>query len=216
GEEYYRYRESTGDFKTEVKVLYRLLKPGTDSKILEIGCGGGALLALLESKGHIATGVDIYEDAVKLAIKNTMGCDVVRCDAIELPFEDSSFDRILSHHVLEHLHDLPKALLEWRRVLKPGGIIAVCTPNNLYPRPDIFDDPSHVKIYSRPELAGVFAEAGFELLSSSTIFPHLAKGRISVRIGVPLYKLFIYLPYFREHGRSILLSARKPPGQRDG
>ncbi|MBN2167833.1 MAG: class I SAM-dependent methyltransferase [Actinobacteria bacterium] len=212
GEEYYRYRESTRDFKTEVKVLYRLLKPDTNSRILEIGCGGGALLAYLEKKGHVAVGIDIYDEAVKLAIKNTMGCEVVRCDAVDLPFDDSSFDRILNHHVLEHLHDLTEALCEWRRVLKPGGIIAVCTPNNLYPRPHMFDDPSHVRIYTRPELVRIFENAGFEPLKSLTIFPHLLKGKISVKIGVPLYRPFTHLPYFREHGRSIVLSAVKPSG----
>lgn len=131
---------------------------------------------------------------------------------MDLPFEDSSFDRVLSHHVIEHMQDLPSALREWRRVLKDDGVMAVCTPNNLYPRPHMFEDPSHVHIYTRPELAGVFESAGFTVLRSTTIFPHLLKGKISVNIGVPLYGAFMYAPYFREHGRSIILSAVKQGG----
>lgn len=212
GEDYYRYRENTRDFKVETRVLYKFLSPERESRILEVGCGGGAVLAFLEKKGHVAVGVDIYEEAVRLATENTMGCEVVRCDAMDLPFEGSSFDRVLSHHVVEHLHDLPGALKEWRRVLKEGGIISVCTPNDLYPRPHMFEDPSHVHIYKRPELAEVFKEAGFKVLRSTTIFPHLLKGKISVAVGVPLYAVFMYAPYFREHGRSIILSAVKQGG----
>jgi SAM-dependent methyltransferase len=209
-EGYYRYRESTRDFNIEAGLLYGMLTPVPGSRILEVGCGGGALLSFLEARGHAAVGVDILEEAVRLAELAAPSSRVIRCDAVDLPFADGSFDRLVSHHLVEHLEDLPQALREWRRVLAPGALVAICTPNRLYPSPHIFDDPSHVHIYERHELAGIFKESGFGVERSYTVFPHLLRDRISVAAGVPLYRIFVRLPYFRERGRSLLLSARRP------
>lgn len=209
GEEYYRYRESTRDFIIEARILYRLLDPRPVSNILEVGCGGGALLAFFKQRGHTATGVDISEEAVSLASRTAPGCKVMRAEAGRLPFRDGSFDRLVSHHLVEHLSDLAGALEEWGRVLELGGIMAVCTPNRLYPSPRIFDDPGHVRIYDMQELLAVVEESGFEVERSLTVFPHICRDRISVTVGVPLYRVFARLPYYRRRGRSLLLSARR-------
>ena len=208
-EGYYRYRESTRDFLIEARLLYSMLAPRPDSRILEVGCGGGALLSFLEARGHNAVGVDILEEAVRLAAQAAPSSRVIRSDAGELPFDAGSFDRLLSHHLVEHLDDLPGALQEWRRVLVPGAVVAICTPNRLYPSPRIFDDPSHVHVYDRRELAVVVEEAGFRVEDSLTVFPHLWKDRLSVALGVPLWRAFCRLPYFRDRGRSLLLSAQR-------
>ncbi len=209
-EGYYRYRESTRDFLIEARLLYSALELSPASRVLEVGCGGGAFLSFLEGRGHTAAGVDILEEAVRLASRAAPSCGIRRADAGSLPFADGSFDRLVSHHLVEHLEDLPGALREWRRVLEPGAVMAVCTPNRLYPSPRIFDDPSHVHIYDRQELAGLVEEAGFRVERSFTVFPHLWRDRISVAAGVPAYRLFSRLPYYRERGRSLLISARLP------
>jgi SAM-dependent methyltransferase len=206
-ESYYRYRESRRDFRVETRLLYSLLRPDPDSRILEVGCGGGALLAFLAEKGHHATGLDISEEAVDLARRTAPACRVVRADAGVLPCEDASFDRLLSHHLVEHLADLPAALADWRRVLASGGIMAVCTPNRLYASPHIFEDPSHLHIYEGRELAEAVEKAGFKVREWFTVFPHLLKDTISVHVGVPAWRAFYRLPYFRDRGRSLLLSA---------
>ncbi len=209
GEGYYRYRESTRDFRIEAELLYGLLSPQPGSRILEVGCGGGALLAFLEGRGHEAVGVDILEEAVRLAAEAAPSSRVVLARADDLPFADGSFDRLVSHHLVEHLDDLPAALREWRRVLRPGGSLAICTPNRLYPSPRIFDDPGHVHIYDGRELRKAAEDAGFTVERCFTVFPHLLRDRISVAVGVPLHGMFSRLPHFRERGRSLLLSARR-------
>lgn len=208
-EGYYRYRESTRDFRIEAELLYRLLRPGPGSRILEVGCGGGALLSFLEGKGHEAVGVDILEEAVRLAQMAAPSSRVLRARAEQLPFADASFDRVVSHHLVEHLEDLGAALREWRRVLRPGGVLALCTPNRLYPSPRIFHDPGHVHIYDGEELRREVQAAGFTVEGCFTVFPHLLKDRVSVAVGVPFYRAFYRLPRFRERGRSLLLSARR-------
>lgn len=208
-EDYYRYRESTRDFRVEAELLFRLLQPASDSRILEVGCGGGALLAFLQNKGHRPVGVDVSEEAVRLASLAAPSSRVLQADAADLPFPDASFDRLLSHHLVEHLADLPGALREWRRVLEPGGLMVICTPNRLYPSPRIFDDPGHVHLYHRKELEELVGGCGFKVVESFTVFPHLLRDRVSVALGVPLYRFFRRLPGFRERGRSLFLAARR-------
>lgn len=211
-ERYYRRREATRDFLIEAKLLYGLLRPEPHSRILEVGCGGGALLSFLEAKGHEVTGVDVLEDAVKVSRGMVTRGEVLQADAGSLPFPDASFDRLVTQHLVEHLEDIARTLKEWRRVLIPGGVMAICTPNRLYPCPSLFDDPSHVHIYDPDELREVVGEAGFKVENCLTVFPHLWKGKISVLLGVPLYRQFLRLPSFRMAGRSLLLSAVKEEG----
>lgn len=52
----------------------------------------------------------------------------IHADAEKLPFDDDSLDYIISSHVVEHIPDLIGAFLEWRRVLKPGGIVFMIFP----------------------------------------------------------------------------------------
>jgi SAM-dependent methyltransferase len=210
-EAYYRSRESTRDFQIEASLLYEMLGASPDSRILEVGCGGGAFLAFLEDRGHQAVGVDMLPEAMEAARQLARTSEVKLGDACSLPFPDASFDCLVSQHLIEHLDDLGQALAEWRRVLKPGGSLAICTPNSRYPCPSLFYDSSHVHIYDPEELRGAVTTAGFEAVNSRTIFPHLWKGKISVMLGVPLYRLFEPLPMFRERGRTLLLSARKVP-----
>jgi SAM-dependent methyltransferase len=208
-EGYYRARESTRDFTIEAELLYAMLHPSPQARILEVGCGGGAFLAFLEERGHSPTGVDVLEEAIEAARKVAERSEIMLADAARLPFAEGSFDCLVSQHLVEHLDDLPAALAEWRRVLAAGGVMAICTPNDLYPCPSLFHDPSHVHVYNPDELRERVEEAGFEVESSRTVFPHLWKGKISVALGVPLYRLFEALPPFRHRGRTLLLSARK-------
>ncbi len=213
GEGYYRYRESTLDFRVEARLIGRLLRVFPGCRVLEVGCGGGALMRSLSALGCQVVGVDIAEEAVRLAEREAKGCRVLRADASRLPFDDHSFDRVVAHHLVEHLEEPESALREWARVLSEDGILVICTPNRRYPSPRIFDDPTHVHLYDREELSRLVESSGFRILESFTVFPHLLRDRVSVKVGVPLHFLFRRLPVFSERGRSLLLSARKlPPG----
>ena len=61
-----------------------------------------------------------------------LAVETVACDAASLPFEDASFDLVFGHAVLHHLPDLEGAFREFRRVLRPGGVVAFCGEPSRY------------------------------------------------------------------------------------
>ncbi len=92
-------------------------------KILEIGCGPGALAESLHRwypNAHI-TAIDRDSNFISFAKANIAGVDFMEGDAMELPFEDNSFDVTISNTVQEHIE--PTVFWgEQRRVLKSGGV----------------------------------------------------------------------------------------------
>ncbi|MBO4428479.1 MAG: class I SAM-dependent methyltransferase [Clostridia bacterium] len=99
------------------------LDRGKELKILEIGCGPGALAGSLHRwypKAHV-TAVDRDSNFISFARKNVSGVDFIEGDITRLPFDDDSFDVAISNTVQEHV-DPSLFWNEQRRVLKPGGI----------------------------------------------------------------------------------------------
>ncbi len=98
-----------------------------DMMILDAGCGTGLLGVKLQSLGKVK-GVDISETALAFARKR--GLEVYKSDVCRLPFKKNSFDVIVSIDVLYHkrVFDDIRALKEFYRVLKPGGIAIVRVP----------------------------------------------------------------------------------------
>ncbi len=96
--------------------------------LLDIGCGRGQILKLLASRATRAVGVDIDEKARTLAraelmVAGVSGCSLRKGDMYRLPFDDHEFDTIILDDVLTTAELPIRALLEARRLLKPGGRI---------------------------------------------------------------------------------------------
>jgi len=95
-----------------------------------------------------------------------------RADAESLPFEGASFDLVLGHAVLHHLPDLPRAFTEFHRVLRPGGILVIGTPDYAtigwrlieplygFLMPGGYRD-EHITHYTRQSLTDILDEHGF-------------------------------------------------------
>lgn len=154
-------------------------------RVLDMGCGGGRhAFAVLRRGARVVAfdadqgeldGVRLMADAMAAEGEVPVGghLECVRGDALDLPFEDASFDRIIAAEVLEHIPDDSRAIAELVRVLAPGGRIAVTVPAAFPERinwmldADYHDTPGgHVRIYTKGELAGRLREAGLDVRGS--------------------------------------------------
>jgi SAM-dependent methyltransferase len=158
-------------------------------RILDAGCGAGALFAVLRERGAIVTGIDQSAGMLKLARRRLDGDADLRVAELgaPLPFPDGAFDDVTASLVLHYLKDWGPALAELRRVLKPGGrlIVSVNHPyaENLWHRevglaPDYFATYDYttewtaggqsavLRFWSRPlhAMTDAFTAAGFRIL----------------------------------------------------
>src|ERR1051325_3068689 len=108
-------------------------------KILDIGCGQEALYTLTFLKmGAQVCGQDISERVVESAKetcrRNNYSCEIKLGDCAKIDFPDNSFDAVFSGDVFEHITETQKndCIKEIFRVLKPGGIVTIKTPNKDY------------------------------------------------------------------------------------
>jgi SAM-dependent methyltransferase len=108
--------------------------PSATGTVLEVGLGFGTVGQLVAERGLEYHGVDIAEGPVelmrrRLARLSRADCEARVASALELPFGDAAFDHYVSIGCLHHTGDLPRAVAEARRVLRPGGTILLMVYN---------------------------------------------------------------------------------------
>lgn len=148
--------------------------------ILDVGCGPGIVSMQLADLGHRLTSVDIsdrmLEHARRNAADNGLDIDFRQADAMNLPFDDCSFDAVVSDYMLWTVPDPEKVVSEWFRVLKPGCRLA-------YTDGDWYNDPLMTPFRCR--VSSMFvrlekgrsktetekSEASMDLWSSSAVRP---------------------------------------------
>lgn len=96
-------------------------------RVLDLGCGEGATLYHLDEPEG-AVGVDLFEAKIAFAQERLPKCRFVAASALELPFEDGSFDHVLVRDVIHHIPDAERLIDECRRVLAPYGRLDVLEP----------------------------------------------------------------------------------------
>lgn len=169
------------------KILEGLdLKAG--DKILDVGCGDGFYLYILNSlpMKFKLIGFDHDEIVLRNARKNVISKSIklIKGDIIKMPFKENYYKKVIMTEVLEHVEDDKKALLEVYRILKPGGILVLTVPSYNFP---LFWDPTnwilqnlfgthisgtgfftgiwarHLRLYKREELEELIGDTGFKI-----------------------------------------------------
>ncbi len=145
----------------------RFLSEGGTPRVLDAGCGTG--YGSVEFGPDAAVfGLDFSAEALVHAAANfgRPGIHLVQGSCEDLPFADATFDLIAAFEVIEHLERWQDLLLQASRVLKPGGILVVSTPNKAYyteSRGTAGPNPFHIHEFE-------FAEFSEALCS---VFPHV-------------------------------------------
>jgi len=107
-------------------------EPGRYDRALEIGAGTGYFTLNLLRAGVVreAVATDISPGMLSRLERSAeefgLPVETAACEAAELPFDDDTFDLLFGHAILHHLPDLGAAFREFRRVLRPGGVVAFC------------------------------------------------------------------------------------------
>jgi ubiquinone/menaquinone biosynthesis C-methylase UbiE len=137
---------------------------GAVEAALDLGCGDGRVST--ELRAQELTLADVSAVALERARARLPEARTVELDPdAELPLGDSRFDLVLCAETIEHVRDVQLFLSEARRVLRPGGELALTTPaSRALARPEDPFSP-HLHRFTRRSLAQVLDELGFELSS---------------------------------------------------
>jgi ubiquinone/menaquinone biosynthesis C-methylase UbiE len=100
-------------------------------KLLDGGSGGGHFSAAACRRGARVTSLDVGENLLAQVARR---CDSERVlgSVLELPFDDASFDVVISTEVIEHTPDPKRGIRELCRVVRPGGVLCLTSPNRLW------------------------------------------------------------------------------------
>ncbi|MHB8643759.1 MAG: class I SAM-dependent methyltransferase [Gaiellaceae bacterium] len=154
-------------------------------RILDFGCGRGDLLAQLHARDIAAAGLE-FDEASAQETAARLGADplfrgVVFASGLPSPLPAASFDRVLLVEVIEHLLDdqVSPSLAEVRRLLAPGGMVAVTTVNgedldaSRVRCPDCgatFHRWQHVRSFTPLSISNLFEEHGFETRRAEGVY----------------------------------------------
>lgn len=144
----------------------RLPRPHDGASLLDVGAGAGAAVAHFRRLGWDASGIDIDSEAVAAARASDL--PVFEGEITSLTGSDR-FDAVTMSHSIEHLHDPAEALAAAFRLLKPGGVLELLTPNadsfgrRVYGRDWLgLDPPRHLVVMTPRGLRLALRGAGFE------------------------------------------------------
>ena len=178
------------------RALLADLPPG---RVLDAPCGEGHLAASLREAGHRVVAGDLMPQRMAQAGIPTLGLDLNAC----LPFRDATFDTVVAVEGIEHLENPYLPAREFFRVLRPGGLLILSTPNTLNLRSRMkflawgtlfwFDEWTyrrgfHVNAIPMYELRHILTEAGFAVDGVRVNRRPLGMGAAAALVG-PLLRL---------------------------
>ncbi len=140
------------------------LPPG---RLLDVGCGDGRRLELLSGMGWEPDGQEVDPAAIRQVRNRGLTVHEGRLGDCQLPA--ATYDAVISSHVIEHVHDPLELMGEMYRLLKPGGILVLATPNTESYGHLVFqenwlplDPPRHLHLFSPRNMKTLIDRSGFK------------------------------------------------------
>jgi glycosyltransferase involved in cell wall biosynthesis/ubiquinone/menaquinone biosynthesis C-methylase UbiE len=178
------FNEADMAFRRRARILMDYLELKDGDRVIDLGCGMGFYLMLMDRMRDLQLyGYDMEHARLQRAQAEVESARILQGDIYGLPFREQTFDKVLLSEVLEHLEQDVEALRAIRRLLKPGGLLAISVPHAHYP---FWWDPinrtlaslgagpirrgpivgiwtNHRRLYEPHQLLDRLVEAGFEV-----------------------------------------------------
>jgi SAM-dependent methyltransferase len=153
-------------------VYQRLVDRCVGRDVLEAGSGEGYGADLIADVARRVIGLDYDESAVAHVRARYPRVDMRHGNLAELPLQDATVDVVVNFQVIEHLWDQPQFVRECARVLRPGGVLLMSTPNRITfsPGRDTPINPFHTRELNAAELTELLIDAGFVVESMLGVF----------------------------------------------
>jgi 2-polyprenyl-3-methyl-5-hydroxy-6-metoxy-1,4-benzoquinol methylase len=159
---------------------YRSMMPTSVADVVDIGCGDGRLLDVLKAScptGWRYHGVDWSEEAIERVRRKGYEGRTGDVSQLDLSDWEEKFDLALMHQVIEHVRDPRELLVKARRILKPGGVLSIETPDinawdfRLLSRRYWagYHIPRHFYIFDKNNFSELARSAGFEVVSTASL-----------------------------------------------
>ncbi len=158
--------------KSKFQLIRKYVKEG---QVLDIGCGTGEFLNIMQQGNFVATGIEPNQDARKHA-KRKYGLAVYD-EADILSLQKKSHNVITLWHVLEHVYNLKERILQIKELLTDDGILVVAVPN-----PSswdakhygkfwaAYDCPRHLYHFDQLAIKNIFNNYGFEIVNQKPMY----------------------------------------------
>lgn len=176
--------------------------------LLDLGCGDGTHMVWLSAFADRLYGSDYNAVRLARARKQVAPATLFLADILDYPAKDGVFDVVFFNHVIEHIPDDLAALATIYRILKPGGLLVLGTPNEgawwwqwAYRRaPDIRATSDHVHFYTAVSLTEKMRKAGFSIREVK----HMGWGPPDWRLDGRLRRYKVLDDLFEVAGRVVL------------
>lgn len=148
------------------EVVYRALAHhGRGRTVLEAGSGEGYGADMIADLAARVIGLDYDASAAQHVVGRYPRVRMLRGNLVQLPLVDESIDVVVNFQVIEHLWDQAQFLAEVARVLRPGGVLLISTPNRITfsPGRDTPLNPFHTRELDAREMAHLIEESGLEV-----------------------------------------------------
>jgi SAM-dependent methyltransferase len=159
-------------FRRHEVVYRRLLHLCAGRDVLEAGCGEGYGADLIASVAGRVVAVDYDEATVAHVQARYPRVTMLAGNLAALPLPDASVEVVVNFQVIEHLWDQPQFVAECARVLRPGGLLLMSTPNRITfsPGRDTPINPFHTRELNAAELSELLSGEGFSVESMLGVF----------------------------------------------